>query len=232
MGLGAKVGPSASSVFSQFGSKAGLRFVTASKDGSALVAATKANKTEGGHFADLLSRLNKAKEEKVEAKAEVDKIEEEGEVKKGKRKAEDQDPVAEGDLSKAERKKRKKEKKAALAAAESVVEEAEQDLKEAAIIQESKPDVIIPPVARAAILSRNACVLSSLPNARLIFLQISSQIPQSERNGFGCRSCWHSRCPGRVTAAFPCTCVSCNTVARARTNSSTRNRRRAACSCC
>lgn len=60
IGLGASAnGPSASSIFSKFGSK-GLSFVTASKDGSVEVLRDRHNKTEGGHFAGLLERLNAA----------------------------------------------------------------------------------------------------------------------------------------------------------------------------
>lgn len=61
IGLGANKsgGPSASSIFSKFGSK-GLAFVTASKDGSAEVLRDKHNLTEGNHFAGLLQKLNAA----------------------------------------------------------------------------------------------------------------------------------------------------------------------------
>lgn len=60
IGLGAAPnGPSASSIFSKFGSK-GLSFVTASKDGSVQVMKDRNSLTEGGHFAGLLERLNAA----------------------------------------------------------------------------------------------------------------------------------------------------------------------------
>ena len=134
-------------MFSQFGSK-GLRFVTASKDGSALVAQAKASLTEGGHFADLLSRLNQGSK-KPEVQQEESEV---SDSVQGKRKADELD--SEAGLAKPERQKKKSKKnKTEIVDPMPATTEPVQAV-EPATTEEDKPTPLARPV-----ISRNAYVL-------------------------------------------------------------------------
>ena len=186
LGIGASKSLSASSVFSKFGSK-GLRFVTASKDGSEEVMRVKASKTEGGEFAGLLARLN-AERQAAAAAVEVAEV----------TPADSAAPIESDGQEQVQEKKSKKRKRQAVEM-DSPISVSSTQATPAVEPERAAPTTVVTPIERPA-SGRNAYVLTLLSVMTFILtviatVQISSQVLESETNGFvfSARSSRHIR---------------------------------------